>query len=278
MTTTTTKLTRRTRSQIAAAREWLSDIVEEITPTTVTFRPAPATVAVAIDYALRDVTDRGVRNALHSLRRAAVKLAEDEPAAFDEALEAAAAKPEPRPLVCSVCGTSVAEAGVGRDGAYFCPPCDKATRSQVTTGRPHKDRAKRLAAAKREAAKLVRWKEQGYPGGRDARPATVNLDALEAESAKPHKPTGAKRKPRKATGKAKATAGRERKSGSSATEGPPPRCPGVGQTGVDGPGSTRCTVCSQDKANVKRDGTVGSHKLLKARPGAEAAWNAAVAS
>jgi hypothetical protein len=58
---------------------------------------------------------------------------------------------------------------------------------------------------------------------------------------------------------------RARTSGSSATEGPPPRCPGGGQVGLDGPGSTRCPVCTQDAASVRRDGTLGSHKLLRPR-------------
>jgi transposase len=58
---------------------------------------------------------------------------------------------------------------------------------------------------------------------------------------------------------------RARTSGSSVTEGPPPRCPGGGQVGLDGPGSTRCTVCTQDAASVRRDGTLGSHKLLRPR-------------
>jgi hypothetical protein len=62
---------------------------------------------------------------------------------------------------------------------------------------------------------------------------------------------------------------RPRTSGSSVTEGPPPRCPGGGQTGLDGPGSTRCTVCTQDAASVRRDGTLGSHKLLRPRDGAK---------
>jgi hypothetical protein len=97
-----------------------------------------------------------------------------------------------------------------------------------------------------------------------ARKAKAELEAAQAT------PTFAEPQP----------AGRARTSGSSATDGPPPRCPGVGQKGLDGrfPGDTdRCPVCSQDHATVRRDGTVGSHKLLKARPGAEAAWNAAVA-
>jgi hypothetical protein len=58
---------------------------------------------------------------------------------------------------------------------------------------------------------------------------------------------------------------RARTSGSSVTEGPPPRCPGGGQVGLDGPGSTRCPVCTQDAASVRRDGTLGSHKLLRPR-------------
>jgi hypothetical protein len=95
---------------------------------------------------------------------------------------------EPRPLVCSVCGKSIATDGVSTGGAYYCPD---------------------HAPAQRKA--------------------------------------------------------RERTSGSSVTEGPPPRCPGGGQVGLDGPGSTRCTVCTQDAASVKRDGTLGSHKLLRPR-------------
>jgi hypothetical protein len=54
-----------------------------------------------------------------------------------------------------------------------------------------------------------------------------------------------------------------------ANGGPPPRCPGGGQTGLGGVGSPRCPVCTQDAAPVKRDGTLGSHKLLKLRDGAQ---------
>jgi hypothetical protein len=47
--------------------------------------------------------------------------------------------------------------------------------------------------------------------------------------------------------------------------GPPQRCPGVGQKGLDG--SSRCPMCSQDMAPVRRDGTLGSHKQLRPRDG-----------
>jgi hypothetical protein len=36
-----------------------------------------------------------------------------------------------RPLVCSVCGRSVATEGVGADGRYYCPPCYAAPVQQV---------------------------------------------------------------------------------------------------------------------------------------------------
>ena len=49
--------------------------------------------------------------------------------------------------------------------------------------------------------------------------------------------------------------------------GPPPRCPAAGKVGLDGPGSSRCPACTQDHAPVKRDGTLGSHKLLRPRGG-----------
>ena len=50
-----------------------------------------------------------------------------------------------------------------------------------------------------------------------------------------------------------------------AVKGPPPRCPGAGQRGLDGrkPGALdRCPVCTQDMAVVRRDGTLGSHRTL----------------
>jgi hypothetical protein len=59
----------------------------------------------------------------------------------------------------------------------------------------------------------------------------------------------------------------KRASGSSRRDGPPPRCSGVGQEGLDGPGTGRCPVCSQDLAPVRRDGTLGSHKQLRPRGG-----------
>lgn len=55
-----------------------------------------------------------------------------------------------------------------------------------------KTRLSRLAAAKTETAKLKAWEAKGSKG---RRPATPNLDALEAESKTDRKPGGAKKGP-----------------------------------------------------------------------------------
>jgi hypothetical protein len=258
MTTTTgTKptahLARRSTFQVAAATSFLEGIIAEHGKTTVTFNVPAAEVVTNIDHVLAndsDATDKGIRVALHSLRRAVAKLAESD-AHVAAAASLADAKPEgAKARIARLAHTdpnepAVAEDGPerGDDGAFL-------------------DRQHRLTAARGETMVVKRWKKAGSKGDR---PATPNLDAIEAESGD-RTPSGAK-KVRKRT--AKASTARKQTSGSSTTDGPPPRCPGGGQKPLGGAGSTSCPVCTQDAATVKRDGTLGSHKLLKPRDGSK---------